>query len=160
MAADYRLNAYFRHRDGVLVNLYLPSSVRWTHDGARVKLSQRTAYPFDSLVGIDVATSKPVEFTLQLRIPAWAGGAAVAVNGARLGRAPVPGTFMSIRREWRSGDRVELELPLNLRLEPIDARHPDTVALLCGPQVLFATTSTTPTVTRHQLLAASPDFLE
>jgi uncharacterized protein len=154
VAADYRLNAYFRHRDGVLVNLYLPSSVRWMHDGARVKLSQRTAYPFDPLVGIDVATSKPVEFTLRLRIPAWAGGAAVAVNGARLGRAPVPGSFMSIRREWRSGDRVELELPLNLRLEPIDARHPDTVALLCGPQVLFATTSTSPTVTRHQLLAA------
>ena len=154
VAADYRLNAYFRHRDGVLVNLYLPSSLRWTHDGAQVRLSQRTAYPFDPLVNFDIVTSKPVEFRLQLRIPAWADGATVAVNGKRVMDSPVPGRFMSIRREWRSGDRIELELPLNLRLEPIDARHAETVALLCGPQVLFPMTAARPTVSQRQLLAA------
>lgn len=154
VAADYRLNAYFHRRAGVLVNLYLPSSVRWTHDGARIGLTQQTGYPFDSAVSIELTASKPVEFALELRIPAWATGASVAVNGARWPVAPVPGTFMGIHRTWRSGDRVELELPLNLRLEPIDARHPNTVALLCGPQVLFAITATRPAVTARQLLAA------
>jgi len=76
------------------------------------------------------------------------------VNGARLASAPVPGSFMNIHRQWRSGDRIELELPLNLRLEAIDPRHPRTVALLCGPQVLFAITDTRPVVTTRQLLAA------
>lgn len=155
VAADYRLNAYFHRRDGVLVNLYQPSTVRWTHDGARLSFTQKTEYPFDSAVSIEVATTKPVEFSLELRIPFWATGAAVAVNGTRLATAPVPGTFMSIRRQWRSGDRIELELPLNMRLEPIDARHPRTVALLCGPQVLFAIAGTRPAVTARQLLAAS-----
>ncbi len=154
VATDYRINAYFRQRAGVLVNLYLPSTLRWTHDGAQLTLTQQTGYPFDSAVSIEVTTTKAVEFALELRIPSWATGASVAVNGARLGSAPVPGRFMSIRRQWRSGDRVELELPLNLRLEPIDPRHPGTVALLCGPQVLFAITSTRPQVTSRQLLAA------
>jgi len=155
VAADYRLNAYFRRRDGVLVNLYLPSTVRWSHDGAQLSLTQRTEYPFDSAVSIEVTASKPVEFALQLRIPFWATGATVAVNGTRLASTPVPGTFMTIRRQWRSGDRIELELPLNMRLEPIDARHPNTVALLWGPQVLFAITGTRPGVTARALLAAS-----
>jgi hypothetical protein len=154
VAADYRLNTYFRGHDGVLVNLYQPSTVRWTHYGAQLRLRQRTEYPFDSAVNIEVTTSRPVEFALQLRIPSWATGAAVAVNGTRLATAPVPGTFMNIRRQWRSGDRIELELPLNLRLEPVDARHPRTVALLCGPQVLFAITGMRPELTARALLAA------
>ncbi|MGH8253363.1 MAG: beta-L-arabinofuranosidase domain-containing protein, partial [Steroidobacteraceae bacterium] len=154
VATDYRLNAYFHRSEGVLVNLYLPSTVRWAHDGAQVALTQRTDYPFDPLVSIEVAASKPVEFSLQLRIPSWANGATVAVNGKRIDGAPVPGTFTSIRRQWRNGDRIELDLPLNMRVEPIDARHPNTVALLWGPQVLFAITSTRPDVTTRALLAA------
>ena len=154
VATDYRLNVYFRRRDGVLVNLYQPSSVRWSHQGAQLRLVQRTDYPFDPAVNIEVTTSKPVDFALGLRIPSWAAGASVAVNGTRWPEAPEPGTFLAIRRTWRSGDRVELELPLNLRLEPIDARHPRTVALLCGPQVLFAITDERPVVTARQLLAA------
>jgi len=57
-----------------------------------------------------------------------------------------------------TGDRVELELPLKMRLEPIDAQHADTVALLRGPLVLMAVkqeqASPLPKVTRDQLLAA------
>jgi hypothetical protein len=53
---------------------------------------------------------------------------------------------------------VELELPAQMRLEPIDARHPDTVALVRGPLVLMATKaqqdSAVPTMTRQQLLSA------
>lgn len=154
VAADYRINTYFRQRDGVLVNLYLPSTLRWSHAGAQLSLTQQGEYPFDSAVVFELTASKSVEFVLSLRIPFWAAGAAVSVNGARLASAPVPGSFMNIRRQWRSGDRVELELPLNLRLEAIDPRHSRTVALLCGPQVLFAITNTRPEVTARALLAA------
>ena len=66
----------------------------------------------------------------------------------------IPGTFASVRRQWKSGDRIDLELPLKNRLEPINARHANMVALLCGPLVLFAITDGTPAVTRAQLLAA------
>jgi DUF1680 family protein len=81
--------------------------------------------------------SQPQTFALHLRIPAWAMGASVSVNGVRSAAPIVPGTFAGIVREWRSGDRVELDLPLPLRLQAVDAEHPDTVALFGGPLVLM-----------------------
>jgi hypothetical protein len=70
----------------------------------------------------------------------------------------VPGQFAAVRRTWKTGDRVELELPLRMRLEPIDPQHADTVALVRGPLVLMTVkdeqAAALPRVTRDQLLAA------
>jgi DUF1680 family protein len=151
VAADYRINAYFRDGRGVYVNLYIPSTVRWTHDGAEVALMQKSEYPYDSQVQFAVKTSKPVDFAVNLRIPAWARNASIAVNGKR--EAAQAGTFARIERTWKNGDRVEVELPLTARLEAIDPQHSDTVALLVGPLVLFAIGESQPAVTRAQLLA-------
>jgi uncharacterized protein len=76
------------------------------------------------------------------------------VNGAPV-TAPVTTGFAAIRRTWKDGDRVEVDMPMPLRLEPIDPEHPDTAALMRGPLVLFAITEQAPKVTRQQLLAAS-----
>jgi hypothetical protein len=154
VAADYRINTYFRDPSGIYVNLYIPSTVRWTRSGAQVSLTQKSKFPFDSLVQLEVTTSKKTEFAINLRIPGWAEGAAVAVNGRRMPVSAAPGKFVTVSRHWKTGDRIELELPLRLRLEPIDAQHPQTVALLCGPLVLFSITNTAPDVTSRQLLAA------
>lgn len=155
VAADYRINTYFRDVRGVYVNLYLPSSVRWIQNGASLSLSQSGTYPFDDLISFDVTASTAKEFTLNLRIPEWAQGARIEINGRRWVDSPTRGTFATIARQWRSGDRVDLELPRKARLEPINSRHPDTVALLNGPLVLFAiNNSDQPALTRAQLLAA------
>jgi hypothetical protein len=84
-----------------------------------------------------LGAQRPREFTLHLRIPAWAVRARIAVNGARWTDSAEPGTFAALTRTWHDGDRIEIELPRTLRLEAIDRRHPDTVALLAGPLVLF-----------------------
>lgn len=152
LAADYRISTYFRDPRGVWVNLYIPSTVRWTQDGAQVSLTQKSEYPHEGHLEFEVKTSKKKKFALNFRIPAWAAGAAVAVNGNR--QDGIAGTFANIQREWKDGDRIELELPMTTRLEPIDAQHPGTVALLVGPQVLFAVEESQPAVTRAQLLAA------
>jgi hypothetical protein len=154
VAADYRINTYFRDPSGIYVNLYIPSTLRWTQGNAYVSLTQKSKFPFDSLVEFDVATSKKTEFAINLRIPAWADSATVAVNGKRVPASVIPGKFLAIRRHWKTGDRIELDLPMRLRLEPIDTRHPQIVALLCGPLVLFSITNTAPDVTSQQLLAA------
>jgi DUF1680 family protein len=154
VAADYRINSYFCDHDGIHVNLYIPSTVRWTHDGARISLTQRSEYPFEGTVRFDVTVSRTMEFTIHLRIPAWAEGASIAVNGKTVPTSWAAGKFATIRRTWRNGDRVEMDLPMRLRLEAIDAQHPQTVALLCGPLVLFAITDVPPVVTARQLLAA------
>ena len=154
VAADYRINTYFHDPAGVYVNLYIPSTVRWTQGGAQVALSQRSLYPFESLVQFNLEVSKPTEFAVNFRIPTWAVGASILVNGRKTAASPTPGTFVAIRRSWKSGDRVEVNLPLAMRLESVDASHPDTVGLLSGPLVLFAITEAQPRVTRAQLLSA------
>jgi len=152
VAADYRINTYFRDARGVHVNLYIPSTVKWAQGGAQIELTQKSEYPYDSQVQFEVKASRAAEFAVSLRIPAWADGASVSVNGKR--EAVLAGTFVTVWREWKSGDRIELELPLKARLEVLDPQHADAVALLVGPIVLFGVTDGEPKVTRAQLLAA------
>jgi hypothetical protein len=154
IAADYRISAYFREPRGVYVNLYLPSSARWMQDSTPVALRQTGSYPEDPHVQIEFTLSRPKEFAVNLRIPAWAEAASVSVNGKRVSADVVPGAFAAVQREWKTGDRVELELPLRIRLEPLDPKHPDLVATFSGPLVLFATGDVERNPTRQQVLAA------
>ena len=137
VTADYGISAYLRAAHGVYVNLYVPSRLTWSQGGTRLTLRQSGDYPFADQVLLQVSAARPQPFTLYLRIPAWARGARVAVNGRRWRGAAAPGTFAALARTWQGDERVELELPRSLRLEALDARHPDTVALCCGPLVLF-----------------------
>ena len=154
VAADYRINTYFRDAQGLWVNLYIPSTLRWTRDGVQVVLTQESRYPFDGVVQFNLKTSQVRDFTLRFRIPAWATGASISVNGRRLQAPATPGTFVAVHRQWRNGDRIELDLPMTMRLEPVDPQHPQTVALVFGTLVLFAITDTQPVLTRAELLGA------
>jgi uncharacterized protein len=141
VAVDYGINAYLRDARGVYVNLYLPSRVRWQQHAARCSLRQSGGYPFEDLVSIRIGASQPQDFTLCLRIPAWADKARIEVNGRRWSGPAEPGSFATLARRWQDGDRVALELPRRTRLEAMLPRHPETVALVCGPLVLFAITA-------------------
>jgi uncharacterized protein len=153
VAADYRINAYFRDERGVFVNLYLPSTVRWKISGAQVSLKQETGYPFESQVHFEVSLSRPQEFALHLRIPAWSEGALIAVNGKNT-EVVTAGTFATIRRVWKNGDRVDLEIPLKTRSETFSERHKETVAVTRGPLVLFAVDGAKYAMRREDLLNA------
>ncbi len=146
VAADYRISTYLRDRDGVYVNLYLPSTVRWQQGSTQCSLAQSGDYPYSSDVRFQVAVSRPAEFALRFRIPAWAQGAQLRVNGKPV-QAIAPRSFAAVQRTWQDGDRVELTLPLTMRLEAVDAQHPKTVALMRGPVVFFALTDTMPKIT-------------
>jgi uncharacterized protein len=154
VAADYRINTYFHDEQGVYVNLYIPSTLKWVQNGASVSLTQKSNYPFDPLITFEVTLAKPTEFTASFRIPAWAHGAMLSANNKHDSTAVVPGAFASIRRQWKTGDRIELHLPMSPRLEPLDAAHPDIVALLCGPLVLFPIGKPVPNLSRSELLSA------
>jgi uncharacterized protein len=165
LAADYHVSIYQRSPAGVYVNLYVPSTLRWktsggTTGGATCELTQVTKYPRDGQVQIQVSGSRPTEYTVYLRIPAWAeSGPLVSVNGQRISSPVQAGSFAAIRRTWKDGDRIELELPMPLRLEAVDEQHPNLVALSRGPLVLSAISKTRPVFEKSELLRAqeSPD---
>jgi hypothetical protein len=154
VAADYRILAYFHDSRGPFVNLYLPSQLRWiSPDGAEIKLTQSGDYPFLGGVTMSLRVSRPSTFALRMRIPGWAANPALRVNGAPVPARIVSG-FATLERKWKDGDRIELELALPVRLEAISPQHPDTVALVRGPLVLFAIGDNPTTATRRQLISA------
>lgn len=155
LAADYHVSTYLRSADSVYINLFTPSSVQWTHGGAKAGLRQVTNYPFDNKIEIQVSASQPVEYTLYVRIPEWAKpDPVVMVNGTRISSGAAPGTFAAIRNTWKEGDRLEIELPMPLRLEAVDVNHPGLAALLRGPLVLMAVADSQPAFNEHSLLQA------
>ena len=132
--ADYVLNAYFGSDEGLHVNLYLPSEVTWQQRGSKMRLTQKSEMPVRDTSSFVIEASQPTEFTLSLRIPAWAGpGTQIRVNGSSIATNSVTNGFLPIRRRWRSGDRIDLTLPQSFRTEAIDDLHPETVALMRGP---------------------------
>ncbi|MYM89134.1 glycoside hydrolase family 127 protein [Rugamonas sp. FT82W] len=124
---------YWENGDTLFVNLYIPSTVEWK--AARLELNTR--YPFDGDIDLKVRRlAGPRQFTLALRVPSWAGGHTVLVNGKPQTASKHKG-YLLIRRRWRAGDSVRLSLPLDLRLEAA-AGNDHVVALLRGPMVLAA----------------------
>ena len=155
LAADYHISIYLRSADSVYVNLYVPSKLKWKTRGAELALTQQTKYPLENQVQIQVAVSRPTEHTIYLRIPAWAEGTPLlSVNGQRVNSPVLEGNFAAIRRTWKDGDRIELQLPMPLRLDAVDDQHPTLVALSRGPVVLCAIGDARPTFEKADLLRA------
>src|SRR4029077_9312551 len=90
---------------------YGPCELRTRIEGASVGISEGTGYAFDGGILVRLHPDTPLRFPLALRIPLWAKGATIRVNGnARQHQRA--GEFAVIHREWKAGDRVELEFPL------------------------------------------------
>ena len=155
VTADYGISAYLRSQEGIYVNLYVPSRLTWMQGSNHCSILQETDYPAGSAVTFTLTVPSPTDFTIYLRIPAWAGqGTTVSVNGRRTHSELQKGAFFPVRRRWKSGDRIEFDIAQPLQYEPVDPQNVDRVALLRGPQVLFAVTTAPPKVSRSQLLAA------
>jgi uncharacterized protein len=157
VVADYTISAYLKSSDGVYVNLYVPSRLTWMENSARCTLTLQTAYPTDSLVTMRMRLTSQAEFSLFLRIPAWAGGqTSISLNGSPFKTALLPGTFFEVRRSWKSGDVLELEIDQSVRTEAVDPQTADQIALIRGAQVLFAISDSQPQLRREQLVNLRP----
>lgn len=122
---------FYRAHDGITVNLYAPAQAI-IHS---VAVRQETDYPNSGRVRLSIAPEKPAAFTLRLRIPSWATKASVSVNSQPARGAVTPGTFFELRRKWKSGDEVLLEMPMDWRLVKGRQRQAGRVAVMRGPQV-------------------------
>jgi DUF1680 family protein len=145
---------YYESGDRFWVNLYAPSTAEWSAAGLR--LAVETSFPEGESATFALTLEAPREFTLALRRPYWAGdGFSVSVNGRAVSEpAPreegaadedrarrlydwpyVASSFVELKRTWRSGDVVEVTMPMSLRLEAVPD-NPRRVAIMRGPLVL------------------------
>ncbi|MCX8157373.1 MAG: glycoside hydrolase family 127 protein [Verrucomicrobiae bacterium] len=132
---------YAQSTNGLYVNLFIASEVSVTNLG--LTLRQGTAFPDEPRTRLLLKLKQPAEFTLYLRHPAWVadGALAVRVNGQPVSVASRPSSYAALRRQWRDGDRVEVELPMRTTVERLPDGS-DWVALLHGPIVLAAPAGT------------------
>jgi DUF1680 family protein len=125
---------YAHDDDSLYVNLFVASHVHWSARG--VRLSQKTSFPETDRTVLTVEESSAAPWTLRLRIPAWTTAAnSVAINGKPLDVAGTPGSYLTLTRAWKAGDRVEFTMPMRLAAEPL-ADDPAQQAFLYGPLVL------------------------
>ncbi len=123
---------------GIFVTLYADSdAVIDRTDAEPVRIAQRTSYPWDGTVTLRVDT--PGRYAVHLRIPGWVGEApSVTVNGQDAAVVRSAAAFATIERDWRSGDTVELLLPMPVRrivANPNVTADGGRVALERGPLV-------------------------
>jgi hypothetical protein len=132
--AKYGESIYFHNDSTLYVNLFIPSELNWKEKGLRIR--QTTNFPDEDVTHLEIQCQKPVQFALKVRYPYWAqSGMSVKVNGTLQAIHAQPQSYVTIERKWDDGDKVEIRLPMNLRMEsmPDDS---SVVALLYGPIVL------------------------
>ena len=100
--------------DGLAAISYAACKVTGIVGGKRVNLQVETNYPFEETISILVQTEGPVNFPMKLRIPKWCKYPVLKLNGQSFAAENIIDGFTSIEREWKSGDHITLELPMEL----------------------------------------------
>ncbi len=125
---------YFHDDEALYVNLYFASRVHWKERGVRVR--QTTRFPETDRTVLTVEETPATAWTMRLRIPGWTTQAnRISLNGKPLEVAGTPGSYLTLTRAWKAGDKVELTMPMHLTAEPL-REDPTRQAFLYGPIVL------------------------
>lgn len=142
----YQDTIYFHSADDstLYVNLFMPSTLHW--DAIGLRLRQTTEYPEEGSSTLTLDAAPASELTVKIRVPSWANGMSVAVNGTKV-KDVTPGTYCSVTRTWAAGDTIALTIPLRLRTESTDDRK-DLQSLFYGPTLLNALNPSTKYIAR------------
>ena len=127
---------YFHDADSMYVNLFVGSEVNWPEKG--LTLVQETNFPEEEGTTLTIQANKPKDVAIKIRIPYWATqNVAIKVNGELQTVTATPSSYVELKRKWKSGDKIEVSLPMNFHAAPL----PDDSTLqaaMYGPLVLAA----------------------
>ncbi len=125
--------------DGLYVNLYGGNRLNTRMNGKELKLTQVSGYPHDGRTVITIDEAPKEAFALYLRIPGWCDdNVTVKVNGRPVGEKAAPSSYARLERAWKKGDRIELELPMRVKLiqaNPLVEEVKNQAAVQYGPVV-------------------------
>lgn len=125
---------YWEDGERLFVNLFIPSTLDWKARG--LKLDLDTEFPFDGRVAVTVRKAAAKPLALALRLPGWAQNPTLRLNGKTAAYERRDG-YAVLTHRWRVGDRIELSLPMRLKVEPTPD-NPRMIAFTHGPVVLAA----------------------
>ncbi len=141
-AADFHDLIYFHSDRELLVNLFTPSTLRWKVQNSSVRVEQKTKFPEAPFTHFTITTERPCSFTLSFRTPGWLSGAMTAeINGKACALASNGMHRASIMRKWRTGDTVEVNLPMQTHIERFNSATAWPAAVMVGPVAMAFDTS-------------------
>ena len=109
--------SYSLTKNGIAVNLYGSNNLETKLlDGSKIKLHQKTDYPWDGAVSLEIRESKKEAFDIMLRIPEWAKGSTISINGIKEKAEVKEGTYFTITRKWKKGNVISLNMPMKPEL--------------------------------------------
>jgi hypothetical protein len=121
------------HGNGLAAVLYAPSEVEVrVGNGTTVRIVEETDYPFRDTVDFTLSLAEPTEFPMMFRIPGWCRDPKISVNHQPIRARPRPSSFVMIDRTWQNGDRVRLQLPMEIQLTTWKKNH-NSVSVHRGP---------------------------
>jgi DUF1680 family protein len=135
----YADSIYYHDEDSLYVNLFIASELAWEEKGLRLR--QETRFPEDDRTRITFNCEQPVHLTLKLRNPVWAQDIQITINGQRLDFDAEPGMYIHIDHRWQDGDQIDVQMPMQLRLETLP-NAPEWVVFFYGPLVLVGALGT------------------
>jgi DUF1680 family protein len=132
--AKFADTIYSHDESGIWVNLFIASEVKWPEKG--IRLRQETNFPEEERTTLTVRAEKPTEMDLSIRVPYWAKrGGSVKLNGEVLPVFSSASSYLTVKRVWKDGDRLEVELPLSLHIDAMPD-DPTIQAAMYGPLIL------------------------
>ncbi|MCR9064037.1 MAG: glycoside hydrolase family 127 protein [Cytophagales bacterium] len=140
--------AYSLSENGLSVNLYGGNKLKTRLlDGTELELKQETEYPWKGLVKLTIENCKEDPFDILIRIPDWANGAKIKINGKDAGINTEAGNYTKITRKWKKGDVILLDMPMETTLVEGNDRIEEVrnqVAVKRGPVVYCMESSDLP----------------
>ncbi len=113
---------YTKANDGIYVNLFAASSIKWIQNNDSIELQQLTEFPYKSTVILKLKVIKPTKSNIRLRIPSWAKtNVIIALNGNKI-KSGKPGSYLSIDRIWKSGDEISFNLDMTFKLSRYEGK--------------------------------------
>jgi len=132
--AKYGEAIYYHNDNGLFVNLFIPSVLNWKEKG--VSVMQETKFPEEESTMLTISTNKSLIMPVYIRYPSWAvSGARITINGKKVIVNQKPGSYITLDRKWKNGDKISITFQMKLRAIPTND-NPKIVALTYGPIVL------------------------
>jgi hypothetical protein len=130
--------AYATGSNSIWVNLYIQGQMETQCRGQQIRLDVKTDYPWEGKVVLKPQLKSADNFELHLRVPGWCEGATLRVNGKRISAPETERGYFVLLRQWKTGDAVELNLPMPVQrvaANPNVAADRGLLAIQRGPLV-------------------------